>query len=1441
MSKTYFQIFFNLSFLSFLILCSSIHEMGIIQNEDELKFTILEELPIGTVIASGTKLGNLFLSLSNNNNIGKGQNFTQKPRILNIKDPGVRCFDFKWLTLDKQTDLGVNELQFIVSDRIDRETICPLKSHEMNINQHQLNSLNLNNQQNEYALDSNYMNSLNFNHDCTVTLRIATITDNTQKIYQIHVIIEDINDNPPQWNIDKITVYFRDDDPPGTKQSIPLAKDMDIGINAKINYQLLNSDSNTMSNSNNNNNNNNMHSYILNDVNNLKLRATDMFELVTEKVDMNHFGDERLFLTARHTLDREAKPQGWDLIILAVNNEGSIPLSSRLYIHVNITDVNDNSPKFTQSLYKPQLPNHKVGSIPENFPVGKTILRVHATDADEGKNAEITYSFAPDSTNQLIRHFFEMTRDGELRVLRPLNVDIKSQQPVNTPYLPTTVMSFDVIAVDGAGIAYAKTGHTTIQIEVENIDDEAPEIRIHPIQSLQDTSASSSNNPQSHDTEIAVLENQPAGQLVALIEVKDPDVIISQSISQCQLTGPNAVNFRLSYQDSATNEYRLYTATKLDREKQSRIMLSVECKDLTDHITSSNIIIHVLDANDHAPQCIEQMYRFALYEDDGEQDHLDITMTNRSWFTPNGLAFISVKDEDIGVNAEITYQLSAESEDKLKGRFSIDSKTGQLFAWGPFDREQISVHEFTVIAKDGGKPTKLSTSCPVTVKILDINDNPPMFHPQLGITGGYLFSIRENQLPGTRVGQIEAYDLDILPASTDISDLFIYMDKPNSLLNSNSQSLKNEFKLTANNIDKRLTYSLKNERNSQAFRIDPKTGVIITRTILDREYQSTYTFYAYVHDGPDHSSQTTNTTDEKTRSQSSDVNSKYYNHQNINEYRSHTASVMVTITVQDENDNDPVFVRPNATNHMILLNPTAIPGQSLSQLSAIDPDEGLNGQVTYAIKGETAGTLFNVDPRTGLLYLESQIPRQYITNGRHEVNSNNNNNNNNDNQISNLAQISTYPTFLLSLDACDQGEPRRCTHFPNLQIQIRSSSNIIDESQSSAYGLFESSSNQLQDSSIISRQGSLSASASASFFPLNPGVSNSYLGRYTLAEILIIGFSVFFSILILIILLAVFIIRRRTQQLLQNNERMNPELFKLNHENTGANAELNGKSKQMTPRSKKFCNWNTRKQKLSPKKSFNNANFKQATFQQLDSMLKNSNSNNNNNNNNSNIMLPVNCNLPINPHQLSSTSSPSSQMMINQPGLNYHIDVSNSCFYDPSTHHAIHYSPYSPIFVNTTNAVPVVSDDYQSLDCWNDITTGYTSKFKPCNILNPTEFNLPQQFYMRQIKQPTITTSSNHNNSNFDLINNLTHCKQKEIIDPDWKFNDMKMNVSHNSQQNASLLSDISSSSNPLTCTASMNISSSIATGQAKTISNSNNNNKESIQAYDGFLKSSFV
>ena len=44
-----------------------------------------------------------------------------------------------------------------------------------------------------------------------------------------------------------------------------------------------------------------------------------------------------------------------------------------------ITDVNDNGPEFSSSLYE--------GSIAEGADIGASVLRVHATDRDTGDNA----------------------------------------------------------------------------------------------------------------------------------------------------------------------------------------------------------------------------------------------------------------------------------------------------------------------------------------------------------------------------------------------------------------------------------------------------------------------------------------------------------------------------------------------------------------------------------------------------------------------------------------------------------------------------------------------------------------------------------------------------------------------------------------------------------------------------------------------------------------------------------------------------------------------------------------------------------------------------------------------------------------------------------------------------------------------------------------------
>jgi len=52
---------------------------------------------------------------------------------------------------------------------------------------------------------------------------------------------------------------------------------------------------------------------------------------------------------------------------------------------INVLDVNDNRPKFTNSAYDV--------TVVENTPPGTVILQVSATDSDSGNNAIVEYGF----------------------------------------------------------------------------------------------------------------------------------------------------------------------------------------------------------------------------------------------------------------------------------------------------------------------------------------------------------------------------------------------------------------------------------------------------------------------------------------------------------------------------------------------------------------------------------------------------------------------------------------------------------------------------------------------------------------------------------------------------------------------------------------------------------------------------------------------------------------------------------------------------------------------------------------------------------------------------------------------------------------------------------------------------------------------------------------
>ena len=86
---------------------------------------------------------------------------------------------------------------------------------------------------------------------------------------------------------------------------------------------------------------------------------------------------------------------------------------------------------------------------------------------------------------------------------------------------------------------------------------------------------------------------------------------------------------------------------------------------------------------------------------------------------------IHAEDGDFFENGRISYKVLGVNDDN--GPFYINSTTGMLSISGNLDRETTPSYMFSVIASDQGSKS-LSSEVNVTVTILDLNDNQPLFY-----------------------------------------------------------------------------------------------------------------------------------------------------------------------------------------------------------------------------------------------------------------------------------------------------------------------------------------------------------------------------------------------------------------------------------------------------------------------------------------------------------------------------------------------------------------------------------------------------------------------------------------------------------------------------------------------------------------------------------------
>lgn len=94
--------------------------------------------------------------------------------------------------------------------------------------------------------------------------------------------------------------------------------------------------------------------------------------------------------------------------------------------------------------------------------------------------------------------------------------------------------------------------------------------------------------------------------------------------------------------------------------------------------------------------------------------------------------------------------------DSAGGSFSIDQSTGIVVLERVLDREVQPAYQITVRATDQGSPRPLSSLVNVTITVLDINDNPPVFERR-----DQLVTVPEDVGVGAKVLTVYAASKDI--------------------------------------------------------------------------------------------------------------------------------------------------------------------------------------------------------------------------------------------------------------------------------------------------------------------------------------------------------------------------------------------------------------------------------------------------------------------------------------------------------------------------------------------------------------------------------------------------------------------------------------------------------------------------------------------------------
>ena len=343
----------------------------------------------------------------------------------------------------------------------------------------------------------------------------------------VHIL--DDNDNAPHFTNATYRFVMPEGSPRGTLVGVVMATDLDMGRNAELSYRLPE------------------------DLSGFSINA------------------KTGIVTSVEVYDRELMLETTDLdyitFTVSVHDNGNPRLQDTATIEVTLEDTNDSPPEFTQNTYE--------ASLYESAEINTLVVRISASDKDDGDNARISYIILSGN-------------DGNRFTIDDVSGQIELSDKLDREEVSEYVLV--VMAMDAGIPPHNATAEVRIAIMDDN--DNAP-VFIEM------------------ETEFSILETAQPGQYITEVSAVDPD-FANNAIVSYQISAGNAgTPFHID-----NNSGKVYLATALDYEDKSRYDITVTATDAGIPAMTSQMLltIHVLDYNDNFPKFPSAPIRHTVQE-----------------------------------------------------------------------------------------------------------------------------------------------------------------------------------------------------------------------------------------------------------------------------------------------------------------------------------------------------------------------------------------------------------------------------------------------------------------------------------------------------------------------------------------------------------------------------------------------------------------------------------------------------------------------------------------------------------------------------------------------------------------------------------------------------------------------------------------------------------